>query len=150
KRDLKAEFRAHGYDVFQTLAQMERGQVDKRWLGLFADSHLPFTIDHANDKKTLERVPTLAAMTASALKWLERHSHFILQVEGGRVDHGCHNCDAAGAFHDLIAFDEALDVCLEFQRQRPDTLLVMTTDHGNGNPGLNGMGDNYGNSPKLF
>ena len=50
----------------------------------------------------------------------------------------------------MIAFDEALDVCLEFQRQRPDTLLVMTTDHGNGNPGLNGMGDNYGNSPKLF
>ena len=63
---------------------MERGKVDKRWLGLFTESHLPFTIDHAHDKKTLPTVPTLAAMTASALTWLGRHSHFILQVEGGR------------------------------------------------------------------
>jgi alkaline phosphatase len=150
KRDLKGEFRAHGYDVFQTLAEMRHAALQKRWLGVFAESHLPFTIDHANDQKTLETVPTLAAMTESALRWLGRHSHFILQVEGGRVDHGCHNCDAAGAFHDMLAFDEALEVCLEFQRQQPDTLLVMTTDHGNGNPGLNGMGDKYANSSKLF
>ena len=150
KRDLKGEFRAHGYDVFHTLADLRQGSPDKRWLGIFADSHLPFTIDHLNDDKVLKNVPTLAAMTEAALHRLGRHSHFILQVEGGRVDHGCHNCDAAGAFYDMLAFDEALDVCLAFQRERPDTLLVMTTDHGNGNPGLNGMGDKYGSSPKLF
>jgi alkaline phosphatase len=51
---------------------------------------------------------------------------------------------------ELIAFDEALDVCLQFQKEHPDTLLVMTTDHGTGNPGLNGMGDNYGKSSELF
>ena len=76
KRDLKGEFCAHGYEVLQTLAEMKRGQMDKRWLGIFADSHLPFTIDHLNDKKSLENVPTLAAMTGLVLKWLGRHSAF--------------------------------------------------------------------------
>jgi len=58
--------------------------------------------------------------------------------------------DAAGAFFDQIAFDEAIDVCLEFQRREPDTLIVITTDHGNGNPGLNAMGTKYAFSTPLF
>jgi alkaline phosphatase len=73
-----------------------------------------------------------------------------LQVEGGRVDQGCHNCDAAAALRDQIAFDEAIDVCLDFQRRQPDTLIVITTDHGNGNLGLNGIGSGYGRSSFLF
>jgi alkaline phosphatase len=66
------------------------------------------------------------------------------------VDHACHNCDAAAALYDLLAFDEALDECAAFQRRVPDTLLVVTTDHGNSNLGLNGMGDSYGKSPELL
>jgi alkaline phosphatase len=89
-------------------------------------------------------------MTTRALDWFRRHDKFILQVEGGRVDHGCHNCDAPAALRDMIAFDEALDVCLAFQKQFPDTLLVITTDHANGNPGLNGIGKAYGQSSWLF
>ncbi len=150
KRDLLGEFRVHGYETFDNLADLDKAGLVNRWLGTFAESHLPFTIDHENDPKAQEKVPTLAKLTESALRWLGRHGNFILQVEGGRVDHGCHSCDATGAFFDMIAFDEALDVCLDFQRSRPDTLIVITTDHGNGNPGLNGMGDKYGNSAKLL
>jgi alkaline phosphatase len=89
-------------------------------------------------------------MTAAALRRLELEKHFILQVEGGRVDHGAHNNDAAAALFDQIALDEAIEVCLEFQKRIPDTLIVMTSDHGNSNLGLNGMGDAYGQSTWLF
>ena len=89
-------------------------------------------------------------MTQFALSYLMRSPHFILQVEGGRVDHGAHESDAPAAFRDQIAFDEALEVCLQFQREEPDTLLVVTTDHGTGNPGLNGMGVAYTASSSLF
>jgi alkaline phosphatase len=150
QRDLATAFRRAGYHVMTTAAQLAAAPLDDRWLGTFAPSHLPFTIDHLNDPKLLETVPTLAQMTASALRWLERHPHFILQVEGGRVDQGCHNCDLASALREMVAFDEALDVVLAFQRRVPDTLVVITTDHGNGNPGLNGLGDAYGQSPHLF
>ena len=41
-------------------------------------------------------------------------------------------------------------VVLEFARARGDTLVVVTSDHGNSNPGLNGMGGDYGGSNKCF
>lgn len=150
RHDLFAEFEGHGYSVMHTLSELAVASTSKRWLGTFAGSHLPYTLDHISDPKARAEVPTLAAMTAAALRRLEGADHFILQVEGARVDHACHNNDAAGALHEQIAFDEAIDICLEFQKRVPDTLLVITTDHGNANLGLNGMGDLYGQSNKHF
>ena len=150
KRDLKAEFAAAQYQVMQTAAELACAPVDKRWLGIFSTSHLPFTLDQMHDAKLQQRVPVLAVMTRRALEWLGRHDRFILQVEGGRVDHGAHNCDAPAALRDMIAFDEAIDVALRFQEQHPDTLIVITTDHGNGNMGVNGSGSSYGQSSQMF
>lgn len=150
KCDLKAAFAAANYQVMRTAADLAGAPTDKRWLGVFSSSHLPFTLDQMADAQLQARVPTLAAMTCRALEWLGRHGPFILQVEGGRVDHAAHNCDAPAAMRDMIAFDEALDVALEFQRRQPDTLVVVTTDHGNSNMGVNGSGTSYGNSSQMF
>ncbi|MBI4327517.1 MAG: alkaline phosphatase [Chloroflexi bacterium] len=150
KRDLQSEFAAAGYQVMVSAPELAGAPVDKRWLGLFSDSHLPFTIDQQADGKLQASVPALAVMTRRALEWLGRQDHFILQVEGGRVDHAAHNCDAPAALFDLIAFDEALDAVLEFQQRQPDTLIVVTTDHGNGNLGVNGSGKAYGQSSQMF
>ncbi len=146
KRDLLKEFRDAGYAVMEKPAELAVAPTNKRWLGLFSRSHLPFTLDHVHDPKLLSNVPTLATMTAAALRRLENESHFILQVEGGRIDHGCHNNDAAAALYDQIAFDEAIDVCLEYQKRDPETLIVITTDHATGGLALNGSGDSYGQS----
>ncbi|MFN0077444.1 MAG: alkaline phosphatase [Prosthecobacter sp.] len=150
KRDLKKDYLAAGYVVMETLDQLKAAPNDQRWLGTFASSHLPYTIDHLASRKLIATVPTLAVMTRAALDWLGRENHFILQVEGGLVDHACHNCDAASALHDMIAFDDALEVCLEFQKKNPDTLITVTTDHGNGNMALNGAGTLYCDSSKHF
>jgi len=150
KRDVAAEFATAGYAVARTAAELEAAPVDKPWLGIFAVSHLPFTLDQMHDPELRANVPTLAAMTRRALQWLGRHEHFILQIEGGRVDHAAHNCDAPAALRDMIAFDEALDLALLFQQRHPDTLLVVTTDHGNGNMGVNGSGTAYGQSSQMF
>jgi len=50
----------------------------------------------------------------------------------------------------MVAFDEALDVVLAFRKQHPDTLVVITTDHGNGNMAANGTGSAYGQSSWMF
>jgi alkaline phosphatase len=120
------------------------------WLGTFSQGHLPFTIDQRAEEKLQESVPTLAEMTGAALRRLGEEPNFILQVEGGRVDHAAHHSDAAALMWEQLAFDEALEVCLEFQRAAEDTLVVVTTDHGNANPGLNGMGSGYTESVSLF
>jgi len=107
KRDLRAEFRAAGYTVMERAGELDQAPLDRPWLGTFYPSHLPYTLDWRSDRKLRERVPSLAAMTRRALTKLERADHFILQVEGGRVDHAAHANDITAAVHDLIAFDEA-------------------------------------------
>jgi alkaline phosphatase len=150
QRDLQGEFSKKGYAVMTDKAALAAAPTDKSWLGTFSDSHLPFTIDQINIERLKEKVPTLPEMTRAALGRLEREERFILQVEGGRVDQAAHLNDAPAAFRDLVVFDEALDVCLDFQKRHPDTLLVVTTDHSTGNPGLNGAGGGYSLSVPLF
>lgn len=150
RRDLLAAYRAENYALFNDRQELLQGSDQRRWLGLFASGHLPYTIDHQRSARLRRTVPTLAEMTAQALKHLGRRDRFILQVEGGRVDHACHGNDAAAAFFDMLAFDEALEVCLAFQKDHPETLIVVTTDHGNANPGLNGMGASYSRSSQSF
>ncbi len=143
KRDLLADFSRIGYAVLQQPADLESAPLDRPWLGVFADGHLPYVVDQLGGLTKPAPTPPLAAMTRAALKRLGHEERFVLQVEGGRVDHGCHSNDAAAAIHELIAFDEAIDVCLAFQQEHPDTFILITTDHATANPGLNGMGDGY-------
>ncbi|NBR87599.1 MAG: hypothetical protein EBS84_14745 [Proteobacteria bacterium] len=150
KRDLVPDYKSAGYQVFKSATDFAAAKNDGKWLGIFSNSHLPFTVDWNHDAKLKASVPHLAELTRKALAKLENESHFILQVEGGRVDHGAHMCDAVAALYDQVAFDEALDVVLDFQKRHPDTLVVITTDHPTGNPGLCGIGSNYGFSSALF
>jgi alkaline phosphatase len=150
KRAIRSEFTQAGYQVMDTAAELSAASTDRRWLGLFSDSHLPYSIDQLSSSSFQASVPTLAFMTRRALDVLERHDHFILQVEGGRVDHAAHNCDAAAAMREMIAFDEAIDVVAAFQKEHPDTLVIITADHGNGNLGINGTGNEYEQSSPMF
>ena len=150
KRDLAADFAVAGYAVLRTPTDLENAPMDRPLLGIFCGGHLPYLVDQRGDLTKPAATPSLANLTRTALRRLSIHERFILQVEGGRVDHGGHSNDAASAILEMIGFDEALDVCLEFQREHPDTLLVITTDHATANPGLNGLGDNYGKSTSLF
>ena len=150
KRDLRGDFAKAGYAVVRTAAELRNAPQETRLLGTFGDGHLPYTIDRRADPKLIAAAPTIAELTSAALARLERNDRFILQIEGARIDHAAHNSDAAAAILDQIALDEAVEVCLEFQRTHPDTLIVMTTDHGNSNLGLNGMGGGYRTSSQKF
>lgn len=150
KRDLKGDFAQADYAVLESPNDLDAAPVGRPWLGLFAGGHLPYLVDQAGGVIQPPETPTLAAMTRRALQKLGRSERFILQVEGGRVDHGCHANDAAAAFREMIGFDEAIDVVMEFVAENPGTLVVITTDHGNANPALNGMGVNYRGSTPLF
>jgi len=63
----------------------------------------------------------------------------IMMVEGGAIDWVSHNKDAAGTAGETLAFDEAVQVALDFANEDGETLLVVTADHETG--GLT-LGDN--------
>lgn len=101
-------------------------------LGLFSQDHMAYELDRDS-----ARQPSLAEMTEAALARLARCSHgFVLQVEGGRVDHGAHANDVGATLYDQLAFDEATGRAAAFAVDRDDTLLIITTDHGTGGPNL--------------
>ncbi len=147
KRDVIREFGEAGFAFWDERSQVRGRQRPEKVLGLFWDDHVPYTVDHRNRPDISDKVPTLAEMTKAALDILgDTDDGFLLQVEGGRVDHAAHANDAAGLLWDQLAFDDAIAVVREFVYKHPDTLVVITSDHGNANPGLNGMGGKYRDS----
>ncbi len=73
--------------------------------------------------------PSLADMTTKAIKLLENHKGFFLQVEGASIDKQDHATNACGQIGETVAFDKAIGVALNYQRSHPDTLVVVTADH---------------------
>jgi len=150
-KDLYSVFRQNGYTVVQTKEELSRATRNSRLLGLFNSSHLPYMVDYNSLPELKRKTPTLAEMTDAALQRLEKNPNgFILQIEGARVDHAAHDNDAAGLIYDQIAFDDAIKTVMDFTNGRDDTLVILTTDHGNANPGLSGLGSGYGDSPAMM
>jgi alkaline phosphatase len=81
----------------------------------------------------LAGVPSLRESTRAALAVLERaESGFFLLVEGGRIDYAGHDNDAGAMLNEILDFDAALGAAMEFQSGHPETLLIVTADHGTG------------------
>lgn len=151
KRDLISEHTANGYAFCSNRRELLKLPASDKILGLFAEDKLPYTVDQLNDITLQQIIPTIAEMTQAAIQNLaDQDEGFFLMVEGARVDHAAHTNDAASLVHDQIAFEDAVGVALKFAQQRDDTLVVMTSDHGNANPGLNGIGSAYCNTDESF
>lgn len=128
---------AHVTNRAQLLAHRGAGPL----LGLFSKNYIPMEVDRLNRKELAAVTPSLAEMTQVALASLQGGSEgFFLMVEGGRIDHACHANDPIGAILDQIAFDDAIATVLKFIATNPDTLLIVTTDHGTGGLQVNGVG----------
>ena len=126
---------AYATDRTQLLARRGSGR-------LFSKRYIPYEFDRQRDPVLRAAVPSLAEMTQAALNNLAPSPEgFFLLVEGGRVDHAAHGNDALALIHDQLAFDEAIETVLAFTDRHPDTLVIITTDHGTGGIQLNGVGD---------
>lgn len=142
------QFRAAGYTFVTDAGALEKGPKG-RMLGLFAEGHMPYEVDRRNDFTLRRSTPNLAAMVQAAIDMLQGSPEgFVLQVEGGRVDHAAHGNDIAGVLFDQLAFEEAVEVALQFAEEDGETLVVVTSDHGNSNPGLIGSGMEYFDSTR--
>jgi alkaline phosphatase len=77
--------------------------------------------------------PTLAEMTAKAIEVLSSDQDgFFMMVEGGAIDWLSHYRDVAGTAAEIAAFDQAVQVALDFATADGETLVVVTADHETG------------------
>lgn len=111
-------------------------------LGLFADGNMtphykpliaaaggagsPTTRCEEADRGTQ---PDLATMTDKAIDLLDNDKGFFLQVESAMIDKQEHASDICGAIGDVREIDSAIAVALKYQKDNPDTLIIVTGDH---------------------
>lgn len=92
---------------------------------------------------------TIPDMTRACLAHLERRSpeRFFMMVEGGNIDHALHGNDGGAAVKEIVNFDQAIKIALDFYKAHPDrTLIVVTADHDTGGLSLGNMSKR---TPKL-
>ena len=105
-----------------------------RALDLDVTDRLVAFIAEDNPEPASRRDLTLGEMTRTALSILGRDDDgFFLMVEGSQIDWRGHGNAALNAvlseMHDV---DSAVRAALEFQQERPNTLIVVTADHETG------------------
>ncbi len=139
-----------GYKVAKTKAEMKATAGAKKFLGIFNTGQMPYTVDYNNNKEISDRVPTLSEMSTFAIEHLSKGAKgFVLQIEGGRIDHGAHANEFAALMFDQLEFEKAVKVALDFAEKDGETLVIVTTDHGNANPGITSNSD-YGDDNGLM
>jgi alkaline phosphatase len=164
-RRLTDEFKAAGYSILKSGADVARAsaarEVPARMLGLFHNTHLSVAFDKIGAGKYSDELtrpanaaypdqPLLEDMAALALKSLAAHSPrgFYLMIEGASIDKRAHAADPERMLWDVIEFDRAVQVALDFAARTNgdrdpanDTLVIVTGDHETGGLGIIGVGN---------
>lgn len=127
--NLLAVLESRGVSVVRTREELA-ANTSAPVLGLFAPKHLAPELDRLTRKPA---EPPLSVMTEKALEILGQDPDgFFLMVEGSQIDWACHEHDAAYLKGEMLEFDRAVGVALEYARVRPDTLVVVVSDHNCG------------------
>ncbi|MDX2463189.1 MAG: alkaline phosphatase [Porticoccus sp.] len=151
--------RSQGYTLLENTADLlaESGS-DKLLLGLFSSKNLPVewvgddnrhaelitTNDEGgavfptpfgcqpNPLHAEQQTPSLTQMTKKALSVLSKNNTkgFFLMVEGASIDKQSHARNPCGQIGELRAFDQAVAKGREFAAKHPNTLVIVTADHG--------------------
>lgn len=116
-----------GYDIITSKDDLKNVKPGDRMWGKFPELLYFDTVKG-------EKIPSLAEMTQAAITALDdgNENGFFLMVEGSTVDLAGHNSDGVNIVGELLAFDKACRVAIDFAKKRTDTLVVIMPDHDTG------------------
>jgi alkaline phosphatase len=136
-RWFSASTRPDGMDLVERLSRTHTAAMDAdqlwsvdldstdRLFGLFAEDGMP---------PAALRTPGLPDMTRAAIEVLDHDEDgFFLMVEGSQPDWRGHDNEPVQIVTaEMLDFDRAIGVGLDYQRQHPETLIVVVADHETG------------------
>jgi alkaline phosphatase len=95
-------------------------------LGLFAEGHM--------ERATKGRSPSLPEMARTALEVVDRNPNgFFIMIEASQPDWRGHgNEPVEEVIAEMLDYDDAVRVALEYQARNPETLIILTADHETG------------------
>ncbi|HEX7009224.1 MAG TPA: alkaline phosphatase [Phycisphaeraceae bacterium] len=125
-----------GYTVVTTREELfsQQAQQARRLWGLFGGGRLPYEYDAVSGSDDgFDKLPHLSELTRAALAFLERDPDgFFLMVEGGLIDWASHDNQIERAVLETIELSRAVQVALDWAKDRDDVLILVTADHETG------------------
>jgi alkaline phosphatase len=161
-QDLSEVAKGLGYTIVKDLSELNSAPNNRPILGLFLGdfrqgsalgaSNTPSELDLliARGQATIEgrganeldppippefvNIPTLAEMHQKAIAVLDQlHPNgWIMLVESSQIDKLAHPLDTDRTLYEVLALDEAVGRGREYARRSGNTLLVVTSDHAQG------------------
>ena len=111
-----------GWKVYDTLADVD--VTCKKYAVMANDNHMP---------TAAERGDFLPRAVKTALQSLDNAENgFFLMVEGSQIDFACHANDSTWMMDEMLDFDYAVKVALDYAKEHGNTLVVVTADHETG------------------
>ena len=111
-----------GWKVYDTLDNIDI--TCKKYAVMANDNHMP---------PAAERGDFLPRAVKTALKTLDSAENgFFLMVEGSQIDFACHGNDSTWMMDEMLDFDYAIKVALDYAKEKGNTLVVVTADHETG------------------
>jgi alkaline phosphatase len=130
KRDLLAEMEVQGR-VIDTLKLGRNLKEGNRYAYFLAPDGLPKMQDGRGD--------FLPDATKTAIDFLKKDQDgFFLMIEGSQIDWGGHDNDARYIIEEMLDFDKAIGLALDFAKKDGNTLVIVTADHETGGFALSG------------
>ena len=139
-----SQFIAKGYQVVYNYTQMNalNSATTAFALGLFASGDMTYEYDRAVGNTE----PHLTQMATKSLSIVANDPDgFFIMIEGGLIDHACHNSNINRCTREVVEFNNSVQAVLNWMQGRNDTLLIVTADHETG--GLSVTGNGAGNYP---
>ena len=145
---------ANGYRVIGTAAELASLERDTRVLGLFSRGTMPVQWRGEGDavatlappradggsrvpqpfgcepNPEFAGMPRLREMAAAALAQLDDGRSFALMIESASIDKQSHLRRPCGQIGEVAQLEETLELLLDYQRAHPETLVLVTADHG--------------------
>jgi alkaline phosphatase len=123
----------------KVLGLFHPGNMDLEWTGPIAAAYpantTPVACTRSNPVRAATQ-PHLSDMTAKAIALLDAQTSkrgskgFFLQVEGASIDKQDHASNPCGQIGETVEFDRSVKVALDYVKHHPDTLIIVTADHG--------------------
>ncbi len=144
-RNLLNELRGKGYRV-SDFFQEEFNTVD-----LFGVDKFVYLTSNEQPLSVEQGRNYLIPATRKCIPFLRNKSKqgFFLMIEGSQIDWGGHANNSDYLIKEMIEFDKAIGIALDFAEKNKETLVIVTADHECGGYALN-QGSQMGNIKGAF
>lgn len=143
KRDLIIEMEKQGYQLIDTISNLNIPNTSGKLAGLlYLDEPPRYTQGRGN------MLPDAAEIALQILS--QNPEGFFLMIEGSQIDWGGHDNDTQYIVDEMLDFDRAVGVALDFAKKNRQTLVIVTADHETGGMTLNAGNKELGEVEAMF